>query len=196
MKFSVHPLAPAGLFLILFAMPPARAAGVLAAVISHEAAHLFAGRLFGMRAKKLTLMPTGLSISMTPPPSYAAEAAVAAAGPFVNGVICILIATGLFGAGAAARELFGFSAFFGLLNILPVRRLDGGVLAWSILSRRFGIDAAERVIDITSALFIGVLWLAGVYIFFYGSENFALMGFATALFVSAFMRIDKSKNNT
>lgn len=193
-RFSVNPLAAAGLFLIFAVLPPARAAAVLLATLTHEAAHVYAGFLFGARVKKITLMPFGISISMSAPRSYFEEIFVAAAGPAMNFSICAVILCGKLT--APCGDLFLFSLTFGALNLLPIRSLDGGAIFSAILSLFVSRDAAERVLDLTGAAVITALWLCGVYIFFYGAENFTLLAFSACMFVYAVMKNGKKQNNT
>ena len=193
-RFSVHPLAAAGLFLVFCVMPTARAAAFFSATLAHEAAHVFAGAMFGARVKKITLVPFGISISMSAPRSYSEEIFVAAAGPVMNFTVCAVIIFGKLAAPCA--DLLLFSLTFGALNLLPVRSLDGGAVLTAALSLMIGRDAAERVVDITGAAGIFFLWLIGVYIFFYGAENFTLVAFSSCLFVYAVMKNGKKQNNS
>ena len=194
MKISVHPLAAAGMFLLFAATPQSRAFGMIAAVLCHEAAHAFAARLLGIRVKRAVVLPIGISFETDAPRSYAAEFAVAAAGPAVNVLICALIKTGLFPSSAGVDALFAFSASFAALNLLPVRSLDGGTMLLAALSALFGRDAAERVLGVTGIFSLAILWLIGIYVFFYGTENFALLVFVSFMFAQAVMKSGGAKN--
>ena len=191
-KISVHPLAAAGIFLLCTVIPPSRAFGIIAAVLCHEAAHVFVGRLFSMKVRRAVLLPLGISFEMDAPRSYAAEFAVAAAGPLINILICALIKTGLFPLSAGVDELFMFSASFAALNLMPIRSLDGGTMLLSATSAVFSRDTAERLLDISGAAALALLWLVGIYIFFYGTENFTLLIFVSFMFAAAVMKSDGS----
>lgn len=189
-KISVHPLAAAGIFLLCTAVPQSRTFGIVAAVLCHEAAHAFCGRLFSMRIRRAVVLPLGISFEMDAPRSYAAEFTVAAAGPLVNILICALIKTGFFPLSAGIDELFLFSASFAALNLMPIRSLDGGTMLLSAASALFSRETAERVLDIFSATALAMLWLVGIYIFFYGTENFTLLLFVSFMFAQAVMKSD------
>ena len=194
-SFSVHPLAAAGL-LFVFLMPAPRPIMFLLATLSHEAAHAMAAFLFSARVTSVTLTPFGASIGLSPPRSYVEEMCVAAAGPAMNFLICAVIKSGVFPAGDGTDALFLFSLTFGAINLLPVFSLDGGTVFSAIVSLIFGRDMARRALDLTGAVCISVLWLVGVYIFFYGGENFALLAFASCLFVFAVMKSGEKQNNS
>gem|GEM_PF-750218 len=191
-KISVHPLAAAGIFLLCTAVPPSRTFGIVAAVLCHEAAHIFVGRLFSMKVRRAVLLPLGITFEMDAPRSYAAEFAVAAAGPFVNILICALIKTGLFPVSAGVDELFLFSASFAALNLMPVRSLDGGTMLLSAASKLFSRQTAERILDVFGAAALAFMWLVGIYIFFYGTENFTLLLFVSFMFAATVMKNDSA----
>lgn len=193
--FNVHPLAAAGLVFILL-MPAPKNAMFLVATLCHEASHVAMAAMFGSRVKKITLTPFGVSIGLTAPRSYIEEICVAAAGPMMNFLICTLTKSAIFPVGAGTDDLFLFSLTFGFMNILPIRALDGGIVLSALFSLVFGRDAAKKTLDIISAVLISIIWLCGIYIFFYGGENFTLLAFASSLFVFAVMKSGEKQNNT
>ena len=107
-----------------------------------------------------------------------------------------LTATGVCRRYGEQEVLKDFSLTLGALNLLPVRSLDGGTVLSAALSLAVSRDAASRILDITGAVSIFLLWLVGVYIFFYGAENFTLVAFSSCLFVCAVMKNGKKQNNT
>lgn len=195
-RFSVHPLAAAGIFVVCALMPPERSFGALAAVLVHEAAHLFAGRSAGLSLRGVKLMPFGISFEMSAPRSYVEQIFVCAAGPVMNFTVCALISSGVFPKSAACAELFAFSMAMAAVNTIPIRQLDGGEILFATCSLLFGNAVSERILDITSAVFTSLVWLTGVYIFFYDSENMALLAFSAFLFVAGFINSDKKRNIT
>ena len=193
--FSVHPLAAAGLLFIVL-MPAPKSAMFLISTLAHELSHIAAAAMFKLKIRSVTLAPFGVSVGLAAPRSYVEEIAVASAGPVMNFLICAVIKAGIFPVGAGTDDLFLFSLTFGALNVLPIRTLDGGTIFYALTSLVFGRDAAKRALDITSAAFISLIWLCGIYIFFYGGENFTLLAFSSCLFVYAMMKSGEKKNNT
>lgn len=125
--------------------------GVLACGL-HELGHWAAIALLGGRVRSLRLTVVGAEMELDPgrPLSYGKETAAALAGPVVNLLLAWLsIQTGWY--------LFaGLNLCFGLLNLLPIRPLDGGRALFCALAARWPIFA-ERVIGAVSVLIAGGL---------------------------------------
>lgn len=118
----------------------------------HELGHWIAISLLGGRIRSLHLTVIGAEMELDPcrPLSYGREAAAALAGPAVNLLLVWLsIQTG--------RYLFaGLNLCFGLLNLLPIRPLDGGRALFCALAVRWP-TLAERVVGAASVLMAGGL---------------------------------------
>ena len=82
--------------------------------------------------------------------SYAQDAWIAVAGPVVN-----LIAAWL-SVQAEANLFAGINLSFGLLNLLPIRPLDGGRILEALLSY-FLPEQAEKILCVFSVFVSGVL---------------------------------------
>ena len=159
-------LVPA-LFLLLTDTPALLAALLLAALL-HELAHYAVLRLFGIRAACFTL--TGLGASLYVPElhrlSYGAELLSAAAGPLMNLLLWVLL------------SLFaGAQMVLGVLNLLPVRPMDGGRILWLLtayLTEPYTADRAAAAVGlaVSSGLFLLCLWL----VLTTGSGLFLLLG--------------------
>ena len=154
-------LVPA-LFLLLTDTPALLAALLLAALL-HELAHYAMLRLFGIRAACFTL--TGLGASLYVPElhrlSYGAELLSAAAGPLMNLLLWVLLSL------TARDELSLFAGaqmVLGVLNLLPVRPMDGGRILWLLtayLTEPYTADRAAAAVGlaVSSGLFLLCLWL-------------------------------------
>ena len=176
-RLLIHPLfllvaaiciwAGAGLYLVV---------GLLAVLI-HESAHAAVAYRFGIRAKRLTILPFGAAISldcaMLP---KRVQAAIYLAGPMSNAAAAIV-------AGAA---LWAFPALFNvlglfivancltcMLNLLPFYPLDGGKVV-----ELFGSRAAKISFWISNVVFVGLLILGVVWV------HFALVLFACCMLFS------------
>ena len=178
-RFSVHPFAAAGLFLLLFAMPRTYAFAVISSVFLHEAGHAAAALLLGHRIETVRLMPAGMSIGLSPSSSYRAEFLIAAAGPLLS--LAYAAASYLMpqSVGMGVRSV---TMSLAVLNLLPVKTLDGGRMAGALLSCFFGEAAAARVLAVSSVVCLSVLWILALYIFFYSGVNFTLLLFCAYLF--------------
>lgn len=167
-------LTPA-LFLLLTDTPILLAA-LLPAALLHELAHYAVLRLCGVRAARFTL--TGLGASLYVPElhrlSYGAELLSAAAGPLMNLLLWVLLSL----TGREELTLFaGAQMVLGVLNLLPVRPMDGGRILWlatAYLTEPYTADRVAAAVGLaaSSALLALCLWL----VLTTGSGMFLLLG--------------------
>lgn len=179
-EFSINPLAAAGIFLLLFAFPPAYSFAAVTVTLLHEAGHLCAALMLGEKVRKITVMPVGINITMSPAASYTGEILTALAGPFEN--LLLMLCAPLFP--VCGNEIFILAEISFLLNILPVPTLDGGRVLSACVSFFFGADTGEKVVRICGLVCLFFLWIIAVYIFFYTAENAALLIFCSYLFAA------------
>ena len=187
-------LTPA-LFLLLTDTPILLAA-LLPAALLHELAHYAVLRLCGVRAARFTL--TGLGASLYVPElhrlSYGAELLSAAAGPLMNLLLWVLAYVLIMAVhpfleivllwvllsltGREALTLFaGAQMVLGVLNLLPVRPMDGGRILWlatAYLTEPYTADRVAAAVGLaaSSALLALCLWL----VLTTGSGLFLLLG--------------------
>lgn len=167
-------LTPA-LFLLLTDTPILLAA-LLPAALLHELAHYAVLRLCGVRTARFTL--TGLGASLYVPElhrlSYGAELLSAAAGPLMNLLLWVLLSL----TGREELTLFaGAQMVLGVLNLLPVRPMDGGRILWlatAYLTEPYTADHVAAAVGLaaSSALLALCLWL----VLTTGSGLFLLLG--------------------
>lgn len=167
-------LTPA-LFLLLTDTPILLAA-LLPAALLHELAHYAVLRLCGVRTARFTL--TGLGVSLYVPElhrlSYGAELLSAAAGPLMNLLLWVLLSL----TGREELTLFaGAQMVLGVLNLLPVRPMDGGRILWlatAYLTEPYTADCVAAAVGLaaSSALLALCLWL----VLTTGSGLFLLLG--------------------
>ena len=101
-------------------------------------------------------------------------------GPFFN-FICFLVCFLLYLRGISVVLPFAASnASVGLFNLLPVMSLDGGQLAYLLLSRAIAHDRAEKAVDALTFAFIFPLAAMGFWLML-KSKNVSL------LFVSVYL---------
>lgn len=179
-RFSVHPLAAAGIFLILFAMPRESGFAAVSSVVLHELGHAAAALLCGKRIRFVRIMPVGIAIGLSPPASYKEEFLIAAAGPYMN-LIFAAVATLCFPSPMKEAVIFLSLSLAGL-NALPLRTLDGGHMLRAILSPLVGEQAAERFSEALGAVCFVMLFIFAIYLFFYTAVNMALLFFCACLF--------------
>lgn len=153
---------------------------LIAALGIHEAGHLLTAHVFGIRLIRFRISPVGgvltFDFSST---GYLREAAVHFGGPLA-GLI----------AGAAAAYFPGTSFFSGIsavlavVNLFPVRGLDGGGICRCVLSRFLLPDTVWRVCGILSAAGVLLLWTAVLWTELRVRANLGLAAFAAALLLN------------
>ncbi len=178
-RFSVHPFAAAGLFLLLCASPRAYAFAVFSSVLLHELGHTVAALFFGKKPLAVRIMPTGINILLPQASSYTEEFLIAAAGPFMNLAYALLCAYMPYGVGGTVR---GVSLLLAGINLLPLAPLDGGRILSALLTPLFGSGVCGVISDFCSLILLALLWILSLYVFFYSGINFALLLFCTYLF--------------
>ena len=167
-------LTPA--LILLLTDTPILLAALLPAALLHELAHYAVLRLCGVRTARFTL--TGLGASLYVPElhrlSYGAELLSAAAGPLMNLLLWVLLSL----TGREELTLFaGAQMVLGVLNLLPVRPMDGGRILWlatAYLTEPYTADRVAAAVGLaaSSALLALCLWL----VLTTGSGLFLLLG--------------------
>ena len=176
-RFSVHPFAAAGIFILLFAVPPEKSFAIVTVTVLRELGHGAAALLLGRRIERIVLMPVGISMQISTPPSYYEEILIAFAGPFEN--ILLIALSRFFPCGESIRIFSEITLF---INLMPMATLDGGRIISAFASLQFGDGAGEKLIKATTAVTLFFLWILAVYIFFYTAENVALLIFCSYIF--------------
>lgn len=179
-RFRVHPFAAAGIFLLFAVMPRLYAFAAISSVLLHEAGHIIAARMLGKRIMEVHLMPVGFSVGLSAASSYSEEFLIAAAGPVMN--LLYLAAARIWMPSEVAASVFAASSSLAVLNLLPVKTLDGGRMIGAVLSRFFGEGTADRVLYLSTCACLSVLWMLSLYVFFYSGINFTLLVFCAYLF--------------
>ena len=173
----------------------------------HECGHLVAANLQKIGIKEIRFSFSGARICPEDEIlSYKNEFLLAAAGPFANflsitAIMLFFLAKGVTPTAAAesciaflfedevsvvgAVSFVALSSFLqGMLNLLPVKTFDGGRMTYCLVAQLFGERAAERLIDIFSALSALVLWTAALYMMLRISSGLGIYVFAVGIFAS------------
>ena len=153
---------------------------VVAAAMLHELGHMVAAWGWGVTIRSLRLDLFGARLELGGLTGYAAELAVAAGGPLVSLAVAALFRP--MGGMWMGAELFSsVSLGLGLLNLLPVRGLDGGRMLSCALSLTAGEGVSESVLRLTTGIALGCLWLLSVYALLRVGEALTLFTFTLCL---------------
>lgn len=150
-----------------------------AAVLLHEGGHLLMIALCRTGVHSVTVLPFGAQIRTGPLTAWQ-ECLISAAGG-----LCNLAAFFCF------RERFPVFALhclvLGVLNLLPVRGLDGGNVTENLLLLFLPPDTAHRICYAVSFITLFVLWVFSAYLLLYGTGNITLFLLCVFLFAQSFL---------
>ena len=181
----------------------------------HECGHLAAAKLQKIGIKEIRFSFSGARICPEDEIlSYKNEFLLAAAGPFANflsitAIMIFFLSKGVTLTAAAERcmaflfedevsvvgavSFVALSSFLqGMLNLLPVKTFDGGRMTYCLVAQLFGERAAERLVDIFSALSALVLWTTALYMMLRISSGLGIYVFAVGMFASTLKETENS----
>ncbi len=158
----------------------------LVAAALHELGHIYAARLCGIELGELKLDIFGAALrAPLGVCSYGSEILLAAAGPAVN--LLIFGAVQLLGGRPWWLELFGSASLtLGVLNLMPIRDLDGGRIVYCLIARRGSEAAARRAVGLLSGVLICGMWMLSVYLLLRAGVSLSLFVFSISLFCRLF----------
>ena len=154
---------------------------ILISVLLHESGHLAVMALYGIGIEKITLLPIGIDIQRRHKYiSYQKEAVLALAGAAVNLTVFVML--------GCRGELAYTNLLYALINLIPAKGLDGGNALEALLLSALDMDRAQRVLDVTSFIFLILLWMLGVYMLLLLNGNISIFALSIFLFVSVIMK--------
>ncbi len=138
---------------------------VFLAILAHEAGHAFTARAYGARQVAITLFALGgvttypVSARLTPGKRFVVAAAGSGVGIVIGGAVGLAWLGGVFDDASQLTRFFALSfiwaaLFWGILNWIPIRPLDGGQMLTSALQMvapRRGASIARVVSAIAGA---------------------------------------------
>ena len=155
-------------------------AAVAVAAMLHEMGHGLAAWGWSVPIRSMKLDLFGARLELGGLTSYTAELAVAAGGPLASLVCFALLRP--WGAESGWTGLLGTASLgLGLVNLLPVRGLDGGRMLSCALALTAGERAADVTLRVTTGLALGCLWLLSVYALLRAGETLSLFVFSVCL---------------
>lgn len=158
---------------------------LLVSVFLHEWGHVLAARLTGGSASEIHLSPLGGLATVQPGRDTFSQIFTAAAGPFMNLLVCLTVFPGISNStsiwnvlnplklpiGQLSEDdlsrdlmLLGFAVNWLLLvvNMLPIVPLDGGQIIRAMMATRIHPELVGRAAAKVSIFFSGLLMLAGL----------------------------------
>lgn len=184
--FRIQPMAFVMLLWMLLTDRGGIALMTLAAAILHEGGHVAAARLMRIPLKDLRLDILGARLEICGRVlSYGEEWLLCAAGPLTSLAVAAL-AFPLWHLGAYPVTFSCASLILGVLNLLPIRTFDGGRMLESFLSATFSARVSRRVMQLSTFLFLFLLWAIAVYFLLRANDGLSLLCFSMSLFTRFF----------
>ena len=153
----------------------------------HETGHLVMMCSLNNYPQCVRFEITGMNIKRQPSVKISTknEIFIALAGPLANAmalfisciILCFFQSENIFTIASVNLILMTF-------NLLPVKRLDGGMALYFLLSKKFSSDICGKVLKITSIIFIIILYIWGIYVFISTNYNISVLIIAIFLTLS------------
>lgn len=176
--------------LITFIISLNAPSNVLVTVISsllHETGHLLIMTSVGNKPQSVRFEITGMNIIRQPDFKISTknEILIALGGPFIN-LICFLLSVIILCFYENENILtFGcINLILMIFNLLPIKKLDGGMALYYILSQKYDNLTCTKILKITSVFFITLIYIWGIYAFISSKYNISLIIIAIFLTLS------------
>lgn len=160
---------------------------IVISVILHESAHVIAMRIFG-GSGKITAVGGGFMLSQTKVLPYSREIAVLAAGPLANLTVALIIYFATLPDCAVFDAAFRINLSLALINLLPIKTVDGGRITEILLRCVFMLRTADFISDIVSAVFIFSTAFFALYLLLRCGEGVYMLYFASVCFSRHFLK--------
>ncbi|MCH5186028.1 MAG: hypothetical protein J1F64_07880 [Oscillospiraceae bacterium] len=160
------------------------------AMILHEAAHLAAAVMIGLKPAYICFQPFGVNLKLKNRIVYslADEIILYFSGPLVNIVLALAAAAGK---GEAARFFYMQNIALFTINMLPVYPLDGGVILKKIISYGTGPRTAQRIMYVTSAFVTAGISLYMLYSLYRSRFDYSTLFLTVFLIANIFTQKEK-----
>ena len=165
---------------------------VLATILSsllHETGHLVVMCSLNNYPQCVRFEITGMNIKRQPSVKISTknEIFIAFGGPLINAVVllvsCVLLC---FFESEKILTIACVNLILMTFNLLPVKRLDGGMALYFLLTKKFNTDSCSKILIITSIIFIFLIYIWGIYVFVSTNYNITVLIIAIFLTLSMF----------
>lgn len=166
---------------LIFIEPTVYLGLIFLSILLHEAGHLLVMALLGISIERVTLLPIGIDIKRHQKYiSYPKEMILALAGIAVNLLVFIIF---------RKYEFFAYTnLLYALINLIPIKGLDGGCALEAFLLSVCDYDTADRILKTITFIFLWLLWMTGVYVLLVLNGNISIFALSVFLFVSVIMK--------
>lgn len=160
----------------------------------HEIGHLLAAIFLKIKIKQIEINVCGAKIiPKAQICSYKKEFILCLCGPLANILTLILFLPATSISSCATVDTIDahgyivlFSAMLSVINLLPIKSLDGGRMLFSVLSWSFGQRVGNTVLNMTTFLFALVIWMLSVYLLILSRGGIVFFSFSLCMFLKIF----------
>lgn len=164
---------------------------LFAAIAVHEFGHILAILIIGERITDISVSPFGLSIKRSGRLcSYKFELIVYLSGPITNILLAMIFSRVKNNICEAFAEQ---NLIFGVLNMLPIKSLDGGSALRSALLMIISEKVAATAVDLLSAATVFIIWICSIWCLLYIGGGLSPFFFSCWLFFSLFLKDIKAR---
>lgn len=159
-KIIIHPTAVLFFVLIFAFSPPFFTLTVLVCAAFHELGHYFCAKLLKYSIESVKIYPLGMDMKLCDTcSSYLKDALVAFSGPFANIVFALILRF------FRNTELLVFyNICLCVMNLFPLKGLDGGTILYSILCMVFSHGTAYKIHKAISFFILFAVYIISVYV--------------------------------
>lgn len=157
------------------------------AAILHELGHIAVMCFLKIPIRCVTVLPFGVDINAGKKlTSYPADIALSGAGVAVN-LLCVILGGAL--PSFAGKDIFiSANLLLILVNILPIKGLDGGQLLEKSLLLFLEPNRVDFIINAVSFAAVVALGAVAIWLLFFTGGNFTLLLMCGYLFVTLFLK--------
>lgn len=163
---------------------------LFAAIASHELGHICTILILGERITDMSVSPFGLSIKRSGRLcSYKLELIIYLSGPISN-ILFALIFSEI--KNSVCEAFVEQNLIFGILNLLPIKTLDGGSALRAALLIIPPEKVAATAVDLLSAATVCIIWICSIWCLLYIGGGLSPFLFSCWLFFSLFLKDKQS----
>lgn len=189
-KLRISFFAVVSLIFVIFAEPSPFTLEIIACAALHEVGHIAVMLACGVEVYSVEVLPFGAEIhSGVHSSSYFVETLSALGGCIANVLTGAVAFSAYLVFGDAYTLFFAFaSAFLALINLVPIRTLDGAEALHAVLSQLFGKERAEKISAVVSYFSLVTLMLFSSVVFAKLGGNLSLAFFCVYIFICAYVK--------
>ena len=159
---------------------------VIGAVFIHETGHMITAKLLKIPFLEVSITPFGICLRYDMSAVDTASAvAVYLSGSFVSTALGTVV---LRYTSPYNKAIFAFaliSLTLGLVNLMPVKGLDGGCAFECLLSARICPDTAYKVTKAVSDVFVFIFWFCTLYVSLTEGINISMITLSVYLILAS-----------